>query len=333
MSLLAKARLAWQELGPPQGPIVVAVSGGADSVALLRVLCVVHAGPLIIAHLNHQLRGPDSDADEEFVRDLHNSLRSTGSVTLDLCCERIDVAARARADQDNLEGAARKIRYEWLTAIARQRNAQWVATGHTADDQAETVLHRLLRGAGIEGLAGIRARRVLAAGIDVIRPLLQVTRAEVLDFLRAEEAPFREDRSNLDLRFTRNRIRHQLLPALAQQYNPSIASILCHLAQQADEVYREIEARGRALLAEAERPRIRAGLVFDRSALSAAPRHLVREMLRLAWEREDWPMGEMSFESWEQAAAVALGESPAVDLPGRLHVQARETVVVISRGA
>src|SRR5207245_2885635 len=108
-------------------------------------------------------------------------------------------------------------------------------TGHTADDQAETVLHRLLRGTGLHGLGGIPARRDLAAGIEVVRPLLGTSRAEVLAYLQAEKQAFRQDSSNADLGFTRNRIRHELLPDLAR-YNPAIVSLLCRLADQAHEV-------------------------------------------------------------------------------------------------
>jgi tRNA(Ile)-lysidine synthase len=329
MSLPGEVQRFWTQLGCSKQPAVVAVSGGPDSVALLRAVAVVHTGPLIVAHLNHQLRGPDSDTDEAFVRDLHTDFRGAGHGFLELCSARIDVAARAHAEHDNLESVARRIRYEWLTGIARERHARWVATGHTADDQAETVLHRLLRGTGLKGLIGVPARRRLAPGIDVVRPMLKVTRAEVLTYLQVEGQAFREDRSNLDLRFTRNRIRHTLLPMLAQEYNPSIVSVLGSLAEQAEDVYRDIEARSRALLGEVELPRIRDGLVFDRSRLTAEPRHLVREVLRLAWEREDWPMGEMTSEHWDRAAAVALSELPAVDLPGGIHVQARDRVIVL----
>src|SRR5439155_11377281 len=102
------------------------------------------------------------------------------------CCARADVGAQARREGDNLESVARRIRYDWLVHVARDVHAPFVATGHTADDQAETVLHRLLRGTGLKGLRGIAARRTLAPGIELIRPLLEVTRAEVLAYLEAE---------------------------------------------------------------------------------------------------------------------------------------------------
>jgi tRNA(Ile)-lysidine synthase len=311
--------------------MVAAVSGGPDSVALLRALLALRPrkgrGPLIVAHLNHQLRGADSDADADFVRELHGRLSAAGVERLELCCERMDVAARAAAEGANLEATGRRLRYEWLTEVARQYGARWVATGHTADDQAETVLHRLLRGAGLQGLRGIAARRELAPGIELIRPLLGVSRAEVLAYLNAIGQPYREDRSNLDRDYTRNRIRHELLPLLARAYNPQMAALLGRLAEQAEEMYREQEAQARRLLAEAELPRAGAVLVFDRQRLAAEPRQRVREMFRLVWAREGWPSGAMSFAHWDRVAAAALGEISEAELPGGLHVRCRERVV------
>jgi tRNA(Ile)-lysidine synthase len=206
-----------------------------------------------------------------------------------------------------------------------------VATGHTADDQAETVVHRLLRGTGLRGLRGIARRRPLAPGVELVRPLLEVTQAEVLAYLEAEGQPFRSDRTNADLGFTRNRIRRDLLPRLAQEYNPAVVDVLCRLAAQAEEVFREEEADARALLAAAERPRAGALVVFDRSTLAGAPRRLVREAFRQVWERESWPLGEMGFDHWERLVAVAFGGAEAVDLPGGVRARGRGRVVQVGR--
>src|SRR5207253_1725384 len=127
---------------------------------------------------NHQLRGPESDADEAFVADLHRRL-ATEKSNLALCCHRIDVATAAQAGGENLEATARRIRYQWLAQVARQHGISWIATGHTADDQAETVLHRLLRGTGLQGLRGIAPRRELEPGINLVRPMLSIRRTEV----------------------------------------------------------------------------------------------------------------------------------------------------------
>jgi tRNA(Ile)-lysidine synthase len=317
-------------------PWVVAVSGGPDSVALLRALVQLRAtqstsAPLVVAHFNHQLRGQDSDGDERFVRQLHDALKARGVAGLEVRCGRTDVGARARQEKGNVESVGRKIRYDWLAETARSVAAPFVATGHTADDQAETVLHRLLRGTGLKGLRGIAARRSLTLGIQLVRPLLRVTRAEVLAYLQAEGQAYREDASNANRNFTRNRIRHELLPQLAREYNPAIASLLGQLAEQASQAYQNQEAKVHDLLVEAERPRAGNLLVFAAPRLVAEPRHLIREVFRQVWTREGWPLAAMGFREWDRLAAVTCGETPAVDLPGGVRVRRRQHVVQIGR--
>jgi tRNA(Ile)-lysidine synthase len=318
-------------LGP--GGMVVAVSGGPDSVALVRALIAVRSkvAPrlLVIAHLNHLLRGMESDGDEQFVRQLHASLTSAGVPALKVCCDRIDVAAQARAEGGNVENIARRLRYDWLTKVATESGCRWIATGHTADDQAETVIHRLLRGAGIQGLRGIAARRTVPADVEIVRPLLEVTRAEVLSYLAAAKQDYREDSSNRNLALTRNRIRHDLLPLLARAYNPGIVGLLGQMAEQADELYRTIEAEAGRLLTEVELPRAAGLLILDRRKLTQAPRHLIREVFRRLWTREGWPQSDMDYAAWDRLADVALGELPAVDLPGGIRIRAQERVVQV----
>jgi tRNA(Ile)-lysidine synthase len=165
----------------------------------------------------------------------------------------------------------------------------------------------------------------------LVRPLLRAKRAQVLDFLHGLGQDFREDASNADLRFTRNRIRHELLPHLAERYNPAVSLALCRLAEQAAEVQCREESAARALLAEAELPRAGETVVLDRGQLDAAPRHLVREAFRLLWEREGWPTGKAGFEAWERAARVAAGAEVAVDLPGGVRVRRQGRAVQVVR--
>jgi tRNA(Ile)-lysidine synthase len=317
--------------------LVVAVSGGADSVALLRALDAARdtraAFPLVLAHVNHQLRGPESDADEQFVVDLHARLSAQGRPLLALCRTRLDIAAQARAEGANLEALARRERYRWLAETARAQGMKWVATGHTANDQAETVLHRLLRGTGLRGLRGIAPRRELQPGITLLRPLLTATRGEILAYLGELDQSYREDSTNRDLGYTRNRIRHELLPHLAQHYNPAVLRLLAQLAEQVDESYRIEESAAHALFNETELPRAGRLLVFDRVRLAAAPRQRVREMLRAAWLREDWPLDGMDYAAWERLASVVFGEITAVDLPGGLHARRHGRVVQIGPSA
>jgi tRNA(Ile)-lysidine synthase len=193
---------------------MVAVSGGPDSVCLLHVLCEIEIRVTGVAHLNHNLRGADSDEDERFVAAM---AREAG---LDF------YGGSATLRGGNLEQAARRARREFFHDLIRRGLADKIALGHTRDDQAETVLFRMLRGSGLAGLAGILP--VTAEGL--IRPLLGVTRLEVETYLRERGIPWREDASNREPRFARNRIRHELLPRLKRDWNPRLPEALVHLA-------------------------------------------------------------------------------------------------------
>jgi tRNA(Ile)-lysidine synthase len=308
---------------------VVALSGGPDSVCLALVLRDLYrqgtVPDLTLAHLNHQLRGADSDADEAFVRDL--------ACAWELPChtDRLDVATAAAQSGANLEAAARQLRYRWLAQVARDERAAWVATGHSADDQAETVLFRMLRGSGLQGLSGMAERRVLAPGIDLVRPLLSVRRAAIRGFLEARGQSFRQDRSNEDRRFTRSRLRHELLPLLAEQYNSAITAVLCRLARQARAAQQTLTACAGRLLADAELPHAGDMIVLDAAKLQSGSGHARRELFRLIWRREDWPMGAMTFAAWERLAQLAERTTAALDLPGDVRARRLGRVVQLWR--
>ena len=177
---------------------------------------------------NHQLRGGESEADEQFVSTLARELG------LQFECDRLE-AATIKTCSDGIEQAARSQRYLFLTNAAEKFGARYVACAHTADDQIETILHRMIRGTGIAGLAGIPRSRLLSPAVTLIRPLLEVRRTELVDYLALLGQPYREDSSNQDRRFTRNRIRHDLLPHLAEHYNPAVGEALRRLARLAGE--------------------------------------------------------------------------------------------------
>src|SRR5581483_706711 len=333
MSLVDGVRDFWLQHGLRGSAGVIAVSGGPDSVALARILCGLQdegvVGMLTLGHINHQLRASDSAADEAFVRSLPEQWQRHER----LPCQsvRLDVRARADATGDNLEQAARHARYDWLAEVARTAGALWVATGHTAADQAETVLHRLLRGSGLRGLGGMPPRRQLVPGIELVRPLLTVGRAEVLAYLHEHGQTFCEDRSNLDLRFTRNRIRHELLPLLSQVYNPAIVDALCRLAEQARADYASVEQDAAQLLAASEQPRAGNVLVFECERLESAPRNLLREMFRLVWLREGWATARMGFDHWDRLAEVLAGRVAVIELPGRIRVERTRRVLRLEK--
>jgi tRNA(Ile)-lysidine synthase len=291
------------------GPGVVGVSGGPDSVALLRALVAAGAGPVAVAHVNHRLRGSESDADEAFVRDL--------AAGLGLPCHvlRLDPGSLA----GNREAAARRARYDWFATLG----GSWVATGHTADDQAETVLHRLVRGTGVQGLRGIAAVR--RGPVPVVRPLLGVGRADVLAYLADLGQPYRTDATNADPGLTRNRIRHDLLPLL-RTFNPAVAAALGRLAGQAEELFEYVAGEADRLLAAAELPRAGDAIVIRLATWAAAPPVLAAEAARRLWGREGWPAGEMTARHWRRAADLAPG-----DYPGGVTVRRAERVARLAR--
>jgi tRNA(Ile)-lysidine synthase len=283
---------------------------------LLLALREAGFSKMTAAHVNHQLRGSESDGDEAFVRGL--------AASLGVAFQSIRINVAKEAADENLEAAARGLRYQWLEQVSKEIGAVWIATGHTADDQAETVLHRLIRGAGLQGLRGIARRRPLAGGKLLVRPLLAVSRAEVLAYLKERGQLYRTDSSNADPRFTRNRIRGELMP-LVRGFNPDAATALGRLAEQAEESHEFIEKAARELMGRIEKPRAGAMVVLDRVELAAIPRLLARELLRLIWEREGWPMGEMGFEQWERAASLS-----GADFPGGVAMHIRERVVQLN---
>jgi tRNA(Ile)-lysidine synthase len=209
----------------PGDSIGVAVSGGADSVALLRILEDLRSElgiTLCVLHLNHQLRGLESDGDEAFVKALAEDCG------LQCFATRHDVAGEAKRHGWNLEDAGRRLRSEFFIRVLREGNATRIATAHTADDQAETVLARIIRGTGLTGLGSIQPMKV-----RVVRPLLDVRRNALRDYLAARRQEWREDASNRDLHQTRARLRHQLLPQLERDFSPAIVEKLCNLSSLA----------------------------------------------------------------------------------------------------
>jgi tRNA(Ile)-lysidine synthase len=243
---------------------------------------------------------------------------------------RADVPALAIAAGLGIEETARDERYAFLERAARDAGCGLIALAHTADDQAETILHHVLRGTGLAGLRGMPPRRRLDSGILVVRPLLETQRPLVLDYLHTIGQNFREDVSNRDEAYTRNRIRHSLLPLLARDYNPEVRTALRRLGRQAGDVQDAFESIAAELL---ERVLESASAVECRlkwQPLSGTPRHLVREMLALLWRRQDWPRQGMGFDQWEELARVAL-DGGAATLPGRIDARRDGRWLVIRR--
>jgi tRNA(Ile)-lysidine synthase len=277
---------------------VVAVSGGSDSVGLLRFLHALAPElglTLSVAHLDHGARKEASWADAEFVEALARYL--------DLA---FDLGHWQPVREGHFEADARRARYHWLYETAVARGAAAVAVGHTRDDQAETILHRILRGTGFRGLAGIPHRRILGKNpaVSLVRPLLTVSRDEIRLILQELNQPYREDATNMDLARTRARIRHNLLPRLKRQYNPRVVEALARLGILAAETEQVLETR----LVELERDLILSAdgelVTLRRDQLVQLPRFLRAEFLRGVWRKAGWPEAGMTAKRWRRLAAL-----------------------------
>ena len=323
--------------------VAVAVSGGADSVALLRVLLELRADlgiVLAVAHFNHELRAEESEGDEAFVADLarHHGLQFFGG--------RGDVRGYASTSKLSIEAAGRELRYAWFAQLADEQRFDSVATGHTLDDQAETVLLKFLRGAGTRGLAGIYPELFpdVQGKTRIVRPLLCITRDEVETYLTSLGQDWREDESNLDHRFARNRVRHELLPLLEREYNLNLRRVLSDTAEvsRAEEEYwqalveRELESRQhvepRVPKTEIP-PGLKPGMLAGRDGTAEAvpfqgrekegrlnltnfqalPLALQRRLLRQFAESQDLTL---DFEHVEKLLRCAIGELARTEMPG-----------------
>ena len=213
MKQTVHAYIEQNKLLNPGGKVIVALSGGADSVALLHILLSLHY-ECVAAHCNFHLRGEESERDEQFVRSL------CGEWRVPLHVRQFDTEAYARANRLSIEMAARDLRYAWFRELAAREQAQAVAVAHHADDQAETVLMNLVRGAGLRGMCGMPVRN----GV-VVRPLLCCTRKGIEDYLRTKQIPFVTDSTNTQTDYKRNKFRHIVLPML-EQINPGIRQTL-----------------------------------------------------------------------------------------------------------
>jgi tRNA(Ile)-lysidine synthase len=311
----------------PGQRVAVAVSGGADSVALLRRLLEErHALGIVlsIAHVHHGIRGAAADEDEAFVA----SLAAAHGLPFHL--HRANAPAAAATLHESLEEAARNLRYAFFRELMAAGEADAVATAHTLDDQAETVLHKLLRGAWTEGLSGIHPVLVAEPG-SILRPFLENTRSTIEAWLLELQQPWREDASNQDMAHTRNRIRWQLLPLL-RTFNPQIAAQLARLATISadEEAYwqgelqrllpslllpgRPTRGGGRAASTHPEEETVALEQLRLRELQPAVARRVVRAAARRVGAR-------LSFEQTEQLLALAESRPGKFQLPGGITVE------------
>jgi len=258
--------------------VLLAVSGGADSIALLHVLVSLWTtgfvdAEFVCAHVNHQLRGTASDEDEAFV------IREAAKCGLPTVTARVEVRKYAERDRLSVETAARRLRLEHLGEMAQHHKCTWIATGHQKNDNAETVVHRLLRGTGFRGLAGIWPARRFDNGLTFARPLLCLRRDEILTYLNTRKLKWREDRTNADPAYTRNLIRHRLLPALQREFDGPAIDILSELATAAGGLFHRIERRTARAQCELT-ARVPGRVSVDASGLAQLPVPVAVELVR-----------------------------------------------------
>lgn len=309
----------WLPTGWQQLNVAVALSGGADSVSLLRALHElrlqqVGAGKLIALHVNHQLRGGESAEDACWCRHQCDALAIPLKV---LSC---DTALYAVETGAGIEAAARAQRYQLLTAAAENAGVRYLATAHTRTDQVETVLFRLLRGTGLRGLAGIPRHRTLTPTLTLIRPLLDWSRASVIDFLAYLGQTYRTDHSNADLQFTRNRLRHELLPLLRKHYNQELDAALVRLATQAGEAQHAVELQARRLLDEARLTADASSLALRVQTFAGHEPIVASEALRIAWREAGLAEQSMTHQWWSQLTELVQHprEDEVFNLPGNV---------------
>jgi tRNA(Ile)-lysidine synthase len=294
----------------PGGTVLVAVSGGPDSVALLHVLHRLSEQwgfSLGVAHLNHMFRSQEAEGDSEFVRSLANSY---GLPTI---IESVDVPLYSQRAGLSAQTAAREIRYRFLNRAATEIGAGRIALAHHADDQTETILMNFIRGAGLEGLKGIMPVR---NGL-YIRPMLQVRRKQIEDYCKAMDLSFRVDRSNSTKVYLRNLVRLELMPLLRENYNSGITEALLRQREICleEDSYLEEQAEKAYLSTKVNLPK--AGIGLDLKEIRQMPKAILRRVLRLLWQELTGSKRDISFVHVEEALGLLAKSTGArIDLPG-----------------
>ncbi|WP_333871421.1 tRNA lysidine(34) synthetase TilS [Desulforamulus putei] len=330
MEVLERVRkeIARHKMVEPGQLVIIGVSGGPDSVALLHMFHVL-AGELGIslhaAHLNHLFRGEEAREDASFVRELCSRWGIPCTV------EERNVPAYAREKRLSAQVAAREVRYQFFYDVLQATGGQKIALAHHANDQAESVLMNFLRGAGPGGLSGIPPVRDNL----IIRPLLSIRRQEIEQYCRDQAIPFRTDSSNLKTLYRRNKIRHRLIPLLEQEYSPGLVNILVRMAEQVrseDEFMEDLarHAYRQVLLFQGT-----AGLELDRTGLARQPVALARRIIRIAWENIRGSKQDLTFDHVENLVEQLRGGGPerVWELPAGIRVRlSYDRVAFLARG-
>jgi tRNA(Ile)-lysidine synthase len=310
----------------PGDSVLAAVSGGPDSMALILALIFLkdqYDLNIGIAHLNHMLRGEDALKDEHFVTDF---AKKSGLLFF---CERQDVRAYAERRRLSVEEAGRQVRYEFFSRLSDHHGYKKIATGHNKNDNAELVLMNLLRGTGPKGLSGIPPVR---DGI-YIRPLIRATKQEILDFLKAEQQPFRMDASNADTTYVRNAVRHRLIPVLESDYNPEIIDALDRLSrvlrQEEDYLETETQRHYASCLIEAGE----SGILFSKKKLAGLHPAMVNRVIRkgIGMMKKDLRRISLGHMSDILDFCFHRTSGSSLDLPGQIRIYKKRDIITIKK--
>ncbi len=320
----------------PDAKVVVGVSGGADSTVLLHALSQVCTEAnaeyqLHVAHLNHQLRGDESDGDAEFVAALADQLN------LPIVIERCDLNLDATTERTSPEDLARRARFGFFERVCQSVGATHVALAHHADDQVETVLHRFMRGTGIRGLSGMASKRHLTktSNVLLIKPLLGLSRQEIIEYAAAQGLQYRSDSSNASPDHTRNRIRHELIPLLEKSFNPQIRDAILRLAEQCRWTNEFLQT---TTLTELQRLTVEqdaTSISLKREQLAALPTIVQTGVLRQALESIGMRERRLTFRHVSELADAIRDKNPQsrFTLPDNVDVRIDRHQITLSRAS
>ena len=298
------------------GKALLAVSGGSDSMALLTACEELQKNSeyeFCVGHYDHGWRAESSE-EAAFVQQ--------ASTQFELAV----YSEKAPESSGKSEESARQQRYDFLLRVAREQGCRAILTAHTADDQAETVLHHLLRGTGLSGLAGIPEVRPLEDGVLLIRPWLEISRAELREYLLEREMTFRDDPSNATSEFTRGKIRNELIPTLSELGFTQVREHLCQLSRQSGDVQESLSWMAEEILERATLEHTEHICRLDLKELRKLPRHLLREVFVELWKRANWSRQKMGFSEWDRLANLGNGPT-SYQVPGGISVTVRGDVL------
>jgi tRNA(Ile)-lysidine synthase len=313
--------IAAEQLVPADGKILLAISGGADSTALLHVLTSLRLD-ICCAHINHQLRGGEAQRDEDFVIEQCQKLK------VPVIAKKIDVRDYANKSKLSIETAARNLRIRNLVDIAKSQNCSAIATAHHKNDNAETIIDRLIRGTGLRGLCGIWPAKKFADGITFVRPLLCATRDEIIQYLNSHNLNWCTDRTNADFAYRRNFIRHRLLPALQKDSQGDIVENLAVLSKASRGFYQMVCRTADAIwsgIATAEERTI----MLDLIKFAAQPAEIKIEIIRRALSYLD--AGEQDVTERHFTNILRLPDAGRLQLPNRITVHRQGGKIVFEK--